>query len=121
MDYKKQYVANASRYDEGMMNYRTCGRSGIRLPEVSLGFWWNFGGVNVYEDSPAAEAGVQINDCIIRIGTGADAVSVGTVGYEKALRLLRVSIKRQQQPNRHALAVASYHCRIILKQGFEHS
>lgn len=45
--------------------------------------------VNVYEDSPAAEAGVQINDCIIRIGTGADAVSVGTVGYEKALRLLR--------------------------------
>ncbi len=53
MDYKKQYIANASRYDEGMMNYRTCGRSGIRLPEVSLGFWWNFGGVNVYEDSLA--------------------------------------------------------------------
>ena len=53
MDYKKQYVANASRYDEGMMNYRTCGCSGIRLPEVSLGFWWNFGGVNVYDDSLA--------------------------------------------------------------------
>ncbi|MGM9804365.1 MAG: aldo/keto reductase [Muribaculaceae bacterium] len=53
MNYKKEYHASANRYDEGMMNYRTCGRSGIRLPELSLGFWWNFGGVNVYEDSLA--------------------------------------------------------------------
>ncbi|MGN0214452.1 MAG: aldo/keto reductase [Muribaculaceae bacterium] len=53
MDYKKEYHASPNRYDEGMMNYRTCGRSGIRLPELSLGFWWNFGGVNVYEDSLA--------------------------------------------------------------------
>lgn len=53
MNYKKQYVANPERYAEGVMNYRTCGASGIRLPEVSLGFWWNFGGVNVYEESLA--------------------------------------------------------------------
>lgn len=51
MEYKKQYTANPERYAEGMMNYRTCGASGIRLPEISLGFWWNFGGVNVYAES----------------------------------------------------------------------
>lgn len=53
MDYKKEYNASPNRYDEGMMNYRTCGCSGIRLPELSLGFWWNFGGVNVYQESLA--------------------------------------------------------------------
>jgi L-glyceraldehyde 3-phosphate reductase len=35
------YVADAGRYDR--MAYRRCGRSGIRLPTVSLGFWQNFG------------------------------------------------------------------------------
>jgi L-glyceraldehyde 3-phosphate reductase len=32
------------------MEYRRCGRSGIKLPLVSLGLWHNFGGVNVYEN-----------------------------------------------------------------------
>jgi L-glyceraldehyde 3-phosphate reductase len=36
------YVADSDRYD-GKMPYRRCGRSGIRLPEVSLGLWQNFG------------------------------------------------------------------------------
>ncbi len=53
MNYKKTYIANPERYGEGMMNYRRCGHSGIRLPELSLGFWWNFGGVDAYEDSLA--------------------------------------------------------------------
>jgi len=35
------YIAAADRY-EGM-HYRRCGRSGVRLPEVSLGLWQNFG------------------------------------------------------------------------------
>jgi L-glyceraldehyde 3-phosphate reductase len=37
-----------SRYDH--MTYRRCGRSGIRLPFISLGLWHNFGGVDVYEN-----------------------------------------------------------------------
>lgn len=53
MGRKEIYVANPARYDEGVMNYRRCGESGIKLPEVSLGFWWNFGGINVYEESLA--------------------------------------------------------------------
>jgi L-glyceraldehyde 3-phosphate reductase len=36
------------RYDK--MNYRRCGRSGIRLPEISLGLWHNFGSVDIFEN-----------------------------------------------------------------------
>jgi len=36
------YVAAFDRYDD-KMTYRRCGRSGIKLPEVSLGLWQNFG------------------------------------------------------------------------------
>jgi L-glyceraldehyde 3-phosphate reductase len=35
------YIAAADRYDH--MPYRRCGRSGLKLPEVSLGLWQNFG------------------------------------------------------------------------------
>ena len=35
------YVAAADRYDA--MQYRRCGRSGVRLPVISLGLWHNFG------------------------------------------------------------------------------
>jgi L-glyceraldehyde 3-phosphate reductase len=35
------YLASADRYDQ--IPYRRCGRSGILLPEVSLGLWQNFG------------------------------------------------------------------------------
>jgi L-glyceraldehyde 3-phosphate reductase len=35
------YVAASDRYEQ--MPYRRCGRSGIDLPEVSLGLWQNFG------------------------------------------------------------------------------
>lgn len=35
------YTAADTRYD--MMKYRRCGRSGVLLPEVSLGLWQNFG------------------------------------------------------------------------------
>ncbi len=44
------HKADPLRYD-GRMPYRQCGNSGIKLPELSLGFWWNFGGINPLEDS----------------------------------------------------------------------
>ena len=31
------------------MKYRRCGNSGLKLPEISLGLWHNFGGVDCYE------------------------------------------------------------------------
>jgi L-glyceraldehyde 3-phosphate reductase len=45
------YLASDHRYDT--MQYRRCGRSGIRLPVISLGLWHNFGGVDVFENSRA--------------------------------------------------------------------
>src|SRR5262249_3779699 len=35
------YIAAGDRYGKG--RYRRCGRSGVKLPEVSLGLWQNFG------------------------------------------------------------------------------
>ncbi|WP_328414424.1 L-glyceraldehyde 3-phosphate reductase [Micromonospora sp. NBC_00389] len=35
------YTAEPTRY--GSMSYRRCGRSGLRLPAMSLGLWHNFG------------------------------------------------------------------------------
>jgi L-glyceraldehyde 3-phosphate reductase len=45
------YEANEKRYDT--MQYRRSGRSGVRLPAISLGLWHNFGGVDVFENSRA--------------------------------------------------------------------
>ena len=45
------YVADDKRYNS--MQYRRSGRSGIKLPAVSLGLWHNFGGVDRFENSRA--------------------------------------------------------------------
>ena len=42
------YTPSKERYDK--MNYRRCGKSGIRLPEISLGLWHNFGSVDIFEN-----------------------------------------------------------------------
>jgi L-glyceraldehyde 3-phosphate reductase len=36
------YLAADNRYDD-LMPYRRCGRSGLKLPAISLGLWHNFG------------------------------------------------------------------------------
>ncbi len=40
---------NSNRYNE--MKYRRCGNSGLLLPELSLGLWHNFGGVDTFENA----------------------------------------------------------------------
>ncbi|MEL7585154.1 MAG: L-glyceraldehyde 3-phosphate reductase [Prolixibacteraceae bacterium] len=45
------YLANADRYE--VMPYNRCGRSGLKLPALSLGLWHNFGGVDVFENGRA--------------------------------------------------------------------
>lgn len=44
-----EYLAQSSRYQ--YMEYRRCGKSGIKLPEISLGLWHNFGYVDRYDVS----------------------------------------------------------------------
>jgi hypothetical protein len=43
------YLPAADRY--ATMTYRRCGRSGLKLPAVSLGLWHNFGGVDTFENA----------------------------------------------------------------------
>jgi len=45
------YVPDSNRYSA--MKYNRCGRSGLKLPAISLGLWHNFGGVDVFENSRA--------------------------------------------------------------------
>ncbi|MDR1115747.1 MAG: aldo/keto reductase [Tannerella sp.] len=46
----REYRADSKRYDSGM-KYRRAGKSGILLPEISLGLWHNFGGDDVFSNS----------------------------------------------------------------------
>ena len=46
-----QYIPSESRYDN--ITYNRCGRSGLRLPPISLGFWYNFGGYDIFENCRA--------------------------------------------------------------------
>lgn len=41
------YIADKDRYSK--MDYAHCGKSGLKLPKVSLGFWHNFGDTGCYE------------------------------------------------------------------------
>src|SRR5262245_11708784 len=44
-------VPAENRYD--LMQYKRCGRSGLKLPLISLGLWHNFGGVDTLENARA--------------------------------------------------------------------
>ena len=43
------YTPNDKRYDE--MEYRNCGKSGLKIPVVALGLWHNFGGIDTFENA----------------------------------------------------------------------
>jgi len=45
------YIASDTRYDR--MKFRKCGKSGLMLPEVSLGLWHNFGDTGNFENMKA--------------------------------------------------------------------
>lgn len=52
MSFSIPYAASPTRYD-GAMPYRRTGRSGLKLPAISLGLWQNFGGADVFETGRA--------------------------------------------------------------------
>ncbi len=45
----KERIPDPMRYKKEAMHYRRAGRSGLKLPEVSLGLWHNFGSVDNFE------------------------------------------------------------------------
>ncbi|GAA5029921.1 glyceraldehyde 3-phosphate reductase [Marivirga lumbricoides] len=46
---KEQYIADEQRYEK--MTYRRCGKSGLKLPLLSLGLWHNFGGNDDFQNA----------------------------------------------------------------------
>lgn len=42
------YTPSSTRYDD--MQYNRCGKSGLKLPAISLGLWHNFGSVDVFDN-----------------------------------------------------------------------
>jgi len=51
MNQLNPYLPAQTRYDH--MLYHRVGRSGLKLPAISLGWWYNFGGLDVFENSRA--------------------------------------------------------------------
>jgi L-glyceraldehyde 3-phosphate reductase len=45
------YIASENRYDS--MPYARLGRSGLKLPRISLGLWYNFGSLDSFENARA--------------------------------------------------------------------
>lgn len=45
------YLASEARYNS--MRYNRVGQSGLKLPAISLGWWYNFGGVDIFENGRA--------------------------------------------------------------------
>ena len=50
---KENYKADEHRYANADRMYQRCGKSGVLLPKVSLGFWHNFGYADSYDRSRA--------------------------------------------------------------------
>ena len=46
------HLPSPDRYSNPAL-YRRCGRSGVKLPLLSLGLWHNFGGVDDFQNSRA--------------------------------------------------------------------
>lgn len=72
MDLISPYLAVDNRYD-GRMKYRHVGRSGLRMPEVSLGLWHNFGSNASFDTMrrtlrTAFDAGITQFDCANNYG-----------------------------------------------------
>ena len=84
------YTAKENRYET--MKYRRCGRSGLQLPEISLGLWHNFGGVDRYETGretvlSAFDAGVCHFDLANNYGPppGSSEITLGRILKENLL------------------------------------
>ncbi|MDR2596590.1 MAG: aldo/keto reductase [Treponema sp.] len=84
------YDAKENRYE--IMRYRRCGNSGLKLPEISLGLWHNFGGVDCYETGcetvlSAFDAGVCHFDLANNYGPppGSAEITFGRIMKENLL------------------------------------
>ncbi len=73
---EEAYQPSETRYEK--MTYRRCGKSGLKMSAVSLGFWHNFGGNSHFEDCRAIvrhafDLGITVFDLANNYGPPAGA------------------------------------------------
>lgn len=94
------YIPAENRYD--VIPYRRCGRSGIKLPAISLGLWHNFGDITPF--------GVQKN--ILRTAfdngiTHFDLANNYGPPYGEAERNFGIHMDRDWRPHRDELIIST--------------
>jgi L-glyceraldehyde 3-phosphate reductase len=95
------YVAAPDRYDD-KMPYRRCGRSGIKLPEISLGLWQNFG-----EESPLETQRAIIRRAFDRGVTHFDLANNYGPPYGSAESNFGVILRTDLRPYRDELIIST--------------
>ena len=95
------YSPAPDRYERGI-RYRRCGRSGIRIPEIALGLWHNFGDVNTLANSfemahYAFDHGIVHFDLANNYGPS----------YGSAEETFGVIMRKSFAPYRHELFISS--------------
>jgi L-glyceraldehyde 3-phosphate reductase len=95
------YAAHTDRYD-GRMPYRTCGRSGLKLPAISLGLWHNFG------DTTSMAAQRQMLHTAFDLGiTHFDLANNYGPPYGSAETNFGAHLRRDFRPYRDELVISS--------------
>ena len=94
------YIADEERYST--MLYRRCGRSGLKLPAISLGLWHNFGSITPFENQKAVlraafDAGITHFDLANNYGPP----------YGEAERNFGIHMKRDFMPYRDELVIST--------------
>ena len=98
---KPIYSPDQERYNHGM-KYRRCGKSGILLPEISLGLWHNFGDVD-----PLARS-FEISHYAFDHGiTHFDLANNYGPSYGSAEETFGLIMKKSFQPYRDELFISS--------------
>ena len=84
------YVAAEARYDS--MPYRRCGRSGVKLPAISLGLWNRFGDDTPLENQRAIirrafDLGITHIDLANNYGPPYGSAEVNSLSLQMPVRL----------------------------------
>lgn len=95
------YIPRHDRYDAGM-KYRRCGKSGILLPEISLGLWHNFG-----ENDPLPRSMEMLHYAFDQGITHFDLANNYGPPYGSAEKTFGIAMKQSFRPYRDEMFIST--------------
>ena len=95
------YIPRHDRYDAGM-KYRRCGKSGILLPEISLGLWHNFG-----ENDPLPRSMEMLHYAFDQGITHFDLANNYGPPYGSAEKTFGIAMKQSFHPYRDEMFIST--------------